>query len=120
MAGWVVQAFATVAFARVTAGGRGVWIALSSDDLAGGAALLQTAAGQLQVEVALHRTLSERGQLRVMEDFPPAFVEGFADGLAGGRLGGFGPVGDLCGFGFLEVRAYGAGGETHCEQGTEG
>ena len=39
------------------------------DHLASGAALLQTAAGQLQVEVALHRTLSERGELRIVEDF---------------------------------------------------
>ena len=51
--GRITQAFAAVAFARVTAGGGGVRIAIRSDHLAGSAALLQATAGQLQVEVAL-------------------------------------------------------------------
>ena len=109
--GRVVQAFAAVAFAPVTAGGGGIRVALGSDDLTCGTALLQATAGQFQVEVAADSALGQGRELRVVEDFPPALVEGLADRLAGGGFGWFCPVGDLRGFGFLEVGADGAGGE---------
>ncbi len=59
VSGRVIQAFAAVAFARVAAVSGGGRVAIRGDHLTRGTALLQAAAGQLQIEVAVHRPLGQ-------------------------------------------------------------
>jgi hypothetical protein len=105
----IVQAFAAVAFTPVAASGGGIRVTVGGDHLTHGAALLQTAAGEFQVEVVGQGALSQGREFRVVEHFPPTFIHGLGDGLAGGGPGRFRPLGHLLRLRFLEVRANGAG-----------
>ncbi|MNL00135.1 hypothetical protein D3C87_1205560 [compost metagenome] len=80
----VHQTFAAVAFTCIAAASGGTWITLGRHHLAHGAALLQAAAGELQVEVVSQGALTQRREFRIVEHFPPALIQGLVDGLAGG------------------------------------
>ncbi|MNV57295.1 hypothetical protein D3C71_1496200 [compost metagenome] len=105
----IVQAFAAVAFTPVAASGGGIRVTVGGDHLTYRAALLQTAAGELQVEVVGQGALSQGREFRVVKHLPPTLTHGFSDGLAGGGLGWCRPLGDLLCLRLLKVRANGAG-----------
>ncbi|MNO98125.1 hypothetical protein D3C76_898600 [compost metagenome] len=80
----VAQAFTAVAFTGVTAANGAAGITIGRHHLAHRTALLQAAAGELEVEVVGQGTLSEGRELRIVEHLPPTFVHGLGYGLAGG------------------------------------
>ncbi|MNO84906.1 hypothetical protein D3C76_762600 [compost metagenome] len=82
----VAQAFAAVAFTGVTATDGAGGITIGRHHLAHRTALLQAAAGELQVEVVGQGALSKGREFRIVEHLPPAFVHRFGGGLAGGNF----------------------------------